>query len=96
MLQFAAVSAAIIIVGLAGSWLNPVGLLTTIATGALSWSQARKYRELSESYALVCEQLGLLEDLAGRVPTEDGLTEIIADAERTISQEHSIWLARRF
>lgn len=76
-------------------FLNLVGLFTTAAAGALSWAHARSYRELSQSYGLVAQELTLLEDRARHVSKEEELEEVVLDTERTISREHSMWLTRR-
>jgi len=93
--QFAAVITAVIFIYI-GFWVNLAGSLTTMATGALSWSQARRHRELSQSYGLVSQELAFLEEHANQALTEEALANIVIETERTISREHNIWLTRRF
>ena len=95
MLQVAAAVIAVIVISFSDQIVNPVGILTTAGAGALSWIHARSYRELSQSYGLAAQELALLEAQADRVSTEEELAEIVMDVERTISREHTIWLARR-
>jgi len=95
ILQLAAAVIAIVVIGFSDLIINPVGALTTAGAGALSWLHARSYRELSQSYGLVAQELSLLEVRANQVSMEEKLTEIVLDTEKTISREHTIWLARR-
>jgi hypothetical protein len=94
-LQVATAAIAIIVISFGDLFMNPVGILTTASAGMLSWIHARNYRELSQSYSLVAQELSLLEDRAKQVQTEEKMAEIVLDTERTISREHTIWLARR-
>jgi hypothetical protein len=95
ILQIAAAVIAIIVIGFRDLIINPVGILTTAGASALSWLHARSYRELSQTYGLVTQELALLEERANKASTEEKLAEIVLDVERTISREHTIWLARR-
>ena len=95
ILQGGALTTAIFAVGFGELVINPVGVLTTAAAGVLTWTNARDYRKSSQSYGLVCQELALLEDSAKEVSTEERLEDIVLDTERTISREHSMWLARR-
>jgi len=95
ILQLAAAVLAIIVIGFRDLIINPVGILTTAGASALSWLHARSYRELSQTYGLVTQEIALLEDRANKASTEEKLAEIVLDVERTISREHTIWLARR-
>jgi hypothetical protein len=56
---------------------------------------ARSYRELSQSYGLIAQELSFLEEEANQVSNQDELDALVQDVERTISREHTIWLARR-
>lgn len=95
ILQITAAAIAIMIISFSDPILNPVGILTTAGGGVLSWIHARSYRELSQSYSLIAQELSLLEARANQVTTEEELSEIVLDVERTISREHAMWLTRR-
>jgi len=95
ILQGVALATAIMLVGFRELAINPVGVLTTATAGVLAWLGARDYRKLSQSYGLVYQDLVLLEDSAKKVSTEERLEDIVLDTERTISREHSMWLASR-
>lgn len=95
--QFLAVSFAFIVFLLNNPVLNPVGILTTTAAAVLSWMSVRSYRELSQSYGLVRQELSILEEQAKQLPptNEEELDEFVQEVERAISKEHTIWLGRR-
>lgn len=95
ILQVAAVVTGIIVIGFGDPIINPVGVLTTAGAGVLSWANAKSYRELSQSYSLTAQELSLLESRADQALTEEKLARIVEDVERTISREHTVWLASR-
>ncbi|WP_103028501.1 DUF4231 domain-containing protein [Salinibacter altiplanensis] len=74
---------------------DPGGVIATIATALLAWLQAKRYEELSKSYSVAAQDLGMVADEAKEVNTEEQLTNFVADAENAISREHTLWLARR-
>jgi len=95
VLQIAAIIIAIVIVAFTDFNIMPIGIITTAGAGAMSWMHSKSYRELSQSYSLTAHDLSLLESRASQVTTERDLPELVLDVERTISREHSMWLARR-
>lgn len=95
ILQVVAATIAIVVISFSDLLISPVGILTTAGVGALSWTHARSYRELSQSYGLAAQELALLEERASQATTEKKLGKIVLDTERAISREHTIWLARR-
>lgn len=74
---------------------DPTGIIATLATALLAWLQAKRYEELSKSYSVAAQDLGMVADEANEVTTEEQLTNFVADAENAISREHTLWLARR-
>ena len=75
--------------------LNPVGVITTLAASGGSWSNARSHRELAQSYAMVSRELGILEEKARHISTEDQLASWVEEVEHSISREHTMWVRRR-
>ena len=92
--QTLGVAAAILLILAHESWINPTGVLATIAASALAWLQTRQHEELSQSYTVAAQELGLIADLAPHVQ-ESEFSTYVADAETAISREHTLWLARR-
>lgn len=96
ILQIAAAVFALALIGFRDLFIvNPVGTLATAGAGVMTWINARNYRELSQSYGLVAQELALLEARKVYATTEEKFAEIVEDVEGTISREHTIWLARR-
>jgi hypothetical protein len=94
-LQLFAVIVAVLIVGFGTLLFSPVGILTTASVGSLSWGQARNFRQLSESYGLVAQELSFHAERIMRSNGEGQFAEMVLDVERTISREHTMWLARQ-
>ncbi len=95
ILEGGSLAMLIFVVGFGELIINSVGVLTTAAAGVLTWMNARDFLRLSQSYGFARQELALLEDSAKEVTTEEKLEDVVSDSERTISREHSMWLARR-
>lgn len=95
VMPFAAIIIAIIFIVFTDFNILPVGIITTAGAGAMTWMHSKSYRELSQSYSLTAQDLSLLETQANTVTAEAEIAELVSDVERTISKEHTMWLARR-
>lgn len=78
-----------------GVFLNPLGVVITLAAVFCAWVQIKKHRELSQSYALAEQELTSIDSLAEHVLTEDSLREYVVNTENAISREHTMWCAKR-
>lgn len=80
-------------------WPNlPVNVSTFFAAAAaasIAWLQLRRHQELSNSYGLAAQELGLIAEQGQNVTGPDKLSAFILDAENAISREHTLWIARR-
>lgn len=94
-LQVFAAAMAVWVVTVPNPLANPVGLLTTIAASGGTWSNARGYRELAQSYGMVSQELGVLEDEATQITDANGFEIWVDKVEHTISREHTMWVRRR-
>lgn len=74
---------------------KPIGFLTTMAAVIVSWSQVKKYRELSQLYNLTAQDLRQIESNFIHVNSKDEFSDYVEDVEDTISKEHTVWLAKR-
>lgn len=72
-----------------------LGVLATAAAALAAWHQAKRYTELSESYAVTSHEVGLIQ--AGLNPQASATewAQSVHDAEAAFSREHTLWLARR-
>lgn len=73
----------------------PTDLVVYIATALLSWIQARRFQELSASYALAAHEISLISDEVAKAMSEEAFSAFVADAESAFSREHTQWAARR-
>jgi len=78
-----------------GFALNPVGIVTTLASSGISWMNAKSYRELSQSYGLIAHDLSGYESEAKGVDSQEKLERLASNVEGRISGEHTYWKARR-
>ena len=90
-----AVVLAFLLVYIPLSSIKPIGILTTLAAVMIAWTQIKKYRELSQSYCLVIQELGQISSMYIHVDSEEKLSDYVENAEDVISKEHIMWLAKR-
>lgn len=73
----------------------PTDALVALAVGILSWTQAKRFSELSASYALAAHEISLIKEQSDSVRTDDDFSKFIGDAENAFSREHTQWVARK-
>lgn len=73
----------------------PVDVLIAVAAGLLAWIQAKRYQELSASYALAAHEIGFIREQVNNVASDNGLSDFVGDAENAFSREHTQWVARK-
>lgn len=85
----------ILIIKFTNSVFNPVGLFTTLAVSTLAWLQLKQYQELSQSYGLATQELGLIFIESKSVKNNKQLSDFVLNSENAISREHTMWIARK-
>lgn len=95
LLQVAIVTLAIVQAASGGLGINPIPIVTTCAAALAAWSQMKRHDELAQSYALAAQELEEIETLANNQATEDAFSQLVEQAENSISREHTMWCARR-
>ncbi|WP_439147104.1 DUF4231 domain-containing protein [Vibrio sp.] len=73
----------------------PTDTLVLIASFCISWSQLKKFNELSSAYSLTAQEIGIIRGQSETVATEEQLSEFIINAELAFSREHTQWVARQ-
>lgn len=73
----------------------PTDFFVTVAAGLMSWIQAKRFQELSVSYALAAHEISLIREQAVASMTDQELSKFIGDAENAFSREHTQWIARK-
>ena len=94
-LQIVIVILAIVQAVSGGLGVNIVPVVTTCVAVFAAWSQMKRHDELAQSYALAAQELGELETIASNQTSEDAFSQLVEQAENSISREHTMWCARR-
>jgi hypothetical protein len=67
----------------------------TYASAIAAWTQMKRHNELAQSYALAAQELEELEAVATNQISGNAFTQLVEQAENSISREHTLWCARR-
>lgn len=73
----------------------PTDIVLACAGALLTWMQARRYSELSASYATAATDISLFEDQLTAGISEGDFSTFVGDAENAFSREHTLWIARQ-
>ncbi len=95
ILQVVIVILAIVQAVSGGLEINPIPIVTTFAAAIAAWSQMKRHDELAQSYALAAQELEEIETLASNQASENAFSQLVEQAENSISREHTMWCARR-
>jgi len=74
---------------------NTVAVFTTAIAVVTAWSEMRKYRDLTNSYAVAADELVSAEAKWTHVDREELFQEQVLQIEEAISREHTMWCAKR-
>ncbi len=95
VLEISAVILAFLFLNIPSLPINPIAILIIIVATIIVWTQIKKHRELSQSYALVVQELGQISSMYVHVHNEEKLSDYVQNVEDVISKEHTMWLAKR-
>lgn len=95
ILQVVIVILAIVQAVSGGLGINPIPIVTTCAAAIAAWSQMKRHDELAQSYTLAAQELEEIETIASNQASEDAFSQLVEQAENSISREHTMWCARR-
>jgi hypothetical protein len=73
----------------------PTDVFAVAAASIVSWSQAKRFNELSTSYSLTAHEITIIHAQLDGVSNEDQLSNFVNDTENAFSREHTQWQARR-
>lgn len=73
----------------------PTDVFVTSAAALLSWLQSKRFSELSASYTLTANEIGLVKEQATNSMNNKEFSMFVGDAENAFSREHTQWLARK-
>lgn len=75
-----------------------LGILAAAAASATAWMQTRDHQNLAESYTVTGRELKIIHTRAeagAGSESEQEWSDFVEEAERAVSREHTLWLARR-
>lgn len=73
----------------------PTDVFALGAAFIISWTQIKKHNELSSSYSLTAQEIGIIRGYFEDVETEEQFSEYVSGAEIAFSREHTQWVARQ-
>lgn len=74
---------------------NVIGALSSLGAAATAWTQLRRHDDLAQSYDLAARELRLAEALVDSTRDPASFVAAVADAEKNISREHTLWAIKR-
>ncbi|MDR3792918.1 MAG: DUF4231 domain-containing protein [Terracidiphilus sp.] len=74
---------------------SAIGLFSAFGASLLAWQELNQFGGIAIAYNLAAHDLASIQSKAGIVNTEGELGLFVLNAERAISREHTLWLARR-
>ena len=92
--QALALVGTVLLLSVAGSKWNWGGVFSALASALIAWLQVRQHEELAQTYSIAALDLGFIEEQSPRISSEKELSAFVADAENTVSREHSLWTTR--
>jgi hypothetical protein len=95
VLNALAIVCAVFRVGFAKWTYIPTDTFAVAAACAISWLQAKRFTELTTSYALTAHEINISRARSGAIKTETDLSQFVNDTENAFSREHTQWAARR-
>lgn len=66
-----------------------------IAASLLSWMQAKRFSELSASYALAAHEINIIKGQTYELLDDQRFSIFVGDTENAFSREHTQWIARK-
>ena len=73
----------------------PTEVFVVGAGGVVTWTQLKRFQELSAAYGLTAHEIGLIKGKLADADTEQEFSEFVRDAENAFSREHTQWAAKQ-
>lgn len=70
-----------------------INILVVVCVSLLTWTSAKRYKDLSNSYNWTSIDIALLHEQF-KMPS-CSVSDCVSDAENAFSREHASWLARK-
>ncbi|TYS51236.1 DUF4231 domain-containing protein [Bacillus infantis] len=95
LLQILALLAIFFIVKNSNITSDLVGFLSSASTAIVSWIQVKRYQELQQAYSTTAFELDIIYNQGNQIDNARDFLSFVEDAEKAISREHTLWIARR-
>lgn len=73
----------------------PTAAIIVAGSNILSWTQIKRFQDLTTSYSLTAHEIGILKSQSFEVIGEKSLSDFVKDAENAFSREHTQWVAKK-
>jgi len=73
----------------------PLESLLVIAGAVLTWTQTKKFQDLSSSYKLTASEITNFRENHPPIISEKSLSKFVKNSENAFSREHTQWAARK-
>lgn len=73
----------------------PTDIFVATSASLLGWMQAKRYSELSASYALAAHEINFIKEQSAMPNNDQDFSLFVGDTENAFSREHTQWAARR-
>ncbi len=93
--QGIAMGSAILLVRWPDFNFNFASVFSAAAAAAIAWQELKGNQELAYAYGQASHELGLIIAREMHVTSDEELSLFVSDAEKSISREHTMWIARR-
>ncbi len=72
-----------------------LAFMATVIAGIVAWMQTKDYQNLANAYTVASRELAAISSLLRHQQTEEDWSSFVANAEESISREHTLWRASR-
>lgn len=73
----------------------PADVLIIAAGCIVTWTQVKRYHDLSTAYTLTAREIGIIKGDIESINTEASFSNFVKDSENAFSREHTQWTARK-
>jgi conflict system pore-forming effector with SLATT domain len=93
--QLLALASAIALVHWPDAKIQLTGVFASLASALMAWIQVKRHKELVQAYSVAELELSFVQEQAEQIVSDRDLSDFVADAEKAISREHTLWIAKR-
>jgi uncharacterized membrane protein len=73
----------------------PSELFAIAGSGALTWLQVKRFKELSAAFGLTAHEIGAIRGELESVKDDDQFSQFVTNSENAFSREHTQWISRK-